>query len=197
MTMPHKLLIVAVALLVTTPLVAIDLQGVIQGKVNCGKRCGKIMVYLQEADGTFSGDGTVQAFDQKNKVFLPHILPIVKGTTVRMLNSDPFLHNVHAYAGKRGLFNLAMPANSAPIERTLDETGNYPILCDVHPEMSAYIVVLDNPFFTTVSPDGTFEINGVPPGTYTAVLYHPGREKRIEQVVQVGEGTAYVEFRVK
>ena len=192
-----RLILIAALTLGASPLIAIDLQGVIRGKVNCGKRCEKIMVYLEHVQGAFTGEGEVRELDQRDKVFLPHVLPIVKGAGVRLRNSDPFLHNVHAYAGKRGLFNLAMPAKSDPIERRFDQTGTHEIVCDVHPEMSAYIVVLDNPFFSTVKPDGTFEITGVPIGSYTVVLYHPQRDKRIKQEVDLSDGSAKVEFLAK
>ena len=133
-------------------------------------------------------------FDQKNKVFEPHILPIVKGTTVRILNSDPFLHNVHAFAEKGSLFNLGLPAGAGHKDWTFKKTGRHKILCDVHPEMSAYVVVLDHPFFSTVNPDGTFEIDGVPPGTYTAVLYHPERDRQSKKAIEVGEAPTRLEF---
>ena len=190
-----RLALITAFALVASPLIAGDVsQGAIQGKVDCGKHCDKVMVYLEDVDGSFTGEGVTRDFDQKGKVFLPHILPIVKGTTVRMKNSDPFLHNVHAYAGKRGLFNLGMPPNSRVIERTFEESGNHTILCDVHPEMAAYIVVLDNPFFSTVEPDGTFEIGDVPLGSHTVVLYHPARKKQMKQVVEVEGQPVQVEF---
>ena len=193
MRIARRLVPIALTALVAAPLVAGE--GVVQGKVSCGKRCDQIMVYLEGVEGSFNGDSAVAVFDQKNKVFIPHILPIVKGTTVRILNSDPFLHNVHAYAGKEGtLFNIGLPPNAAPNEWVFKKTGTHSILCDVHPEMSAFIVVLDNPFFSTVNADGSFEIGGVPPGSYTAVLYHPERNKQNKKAIEVGDEPTKVEF---
>lgn len=191
----RTLALIVLSVLVAMPLVADE--GVIRGNVDCGKRCDKIMVYLEGVDGTFNGGSAEATFDQKNKVFIPHILPIVKGTKVSILNSDPFLHNVHAYLGKGSVFNIGLPANASPNEWVFRETGTHTILCDVHPEMSAYIVVLDNPFFSTVKPDGSFEIGGVPAGGYTAVLYHPERDQKMKQSIEVGTGPVDVAFQTK
>lgn len=193
MRIARKLALITLSTLVAAPLLALP-EGVVQGTVDCGKRCHKILVYLDGVEGSFNGDNVVVSFDQEGKVFVPHILPIVKGTTVRIFNSDPFLHNVHAYDGKLGLFNLGIPPKANAVDKVFKQTGSYTILCDVHPEMSAYIVVLDNPFFSTLNPDGTFEIAGVPPGNYTAVLYHPERDKQVKQVIEVGEAPTRVEF---
>ncbi|MEE8367329.1 MAG: hypothetical protein V3S30_03345, partial [Thermoanaerobaculia bacterium] len=124
-----------------------------------------------------SEEGMKAVFDQKNKVFVPHLLPIVRGTTVDIKNSDPFLHNVRIYAGKNTLLNQALPFQGQVVPHVFEETGTYAVRCDAHPEMSAYIVVLENPFFSTVNEDGSYEIAGVPAGSYSLVTQNLKKKK--------------------
>lgn len=168
--------------------------GTITGKVPCGRKCANYVVYVKKVPGSFSGAGEVADFDQQNRVFLPHVLPILKGTTVRLKNSDPFLHNVHAYKGKETFFNVALPFIGQTLDQEFADPGNYLILCDAHSEMSAFIVVLDNPYFASADENGAFEIADVPAGSYTLVSLDAENDKGAEKQVTVGDGAAQVDF---
>ncbi len=168
--------------------------GDIQGNAGCGNRCSDYVLYVESAPGDHTGEDTVANFDQENKVFVPHVLPIVKGTTVRIGNSDPFLHNVHIYLGKETIFNFALPFQGQTIDEVFEEEGNYLVLCDAHPEMSAFIVVLGHPFFAQPDETGGFEILGLAPGSYTLIRYDAENEKSTQKQVIVGEGPVEVSF---
>ncbi len=161
-----SLLFVALAA-ITGPVFA----GSISGTASCGGDCENFVIYL-EGGPTQSTSSTEAVFNQKNRVFLPHVLPVLKGTTVNITNGDPFLHNVHIYRGKETVLNLALPFEGQVMQQTFDDVGIYTVLCDAHPEMSAHIVVLETPYFATTSTDGAYEISGVAPGTYTLVEHN-------------------------
>lgn len=124
--------------------------------------------------------------DQKQMQFLPHVMPVVTGTTVRFLNSDPVPHNVFSPEGK---YNLGTwPAGQAR-DHKFDKPGVYTQLCRVHPEMEAFVVVLDTPYFAATDASGRFEIKGVPPGKYKLVAWSE-KLKSARQEVTVESGKA-------
>ncbi len=130
--------------------------------------------------------------DQKNLIFIPHILPIQKGTTVDFPNSDQVRHNVFSPRGEVTQFNLGTYAAGVTKSVTFDKVGEILLLCNVHAEMSAYIVVLPSPFFTTTDRDGTFSIEGIPPGPYTLKTWHEKRRPVSQEVEIPTGGTAEV-----
>ena len=167
--------------------------GTLSGNAGCKGSCERVVVYL-EGGPSLKGDGDVVQFDQKDKVFAPHVLPVLKGTTVRILNSDPFLHNVHAYQGKKTFFNMALPFQGMAIDQVFAEPGVHTVLCDAHPEMSAFIVVLENALFAAPDGDGSYVIDGVPPGSYTLIRYDAEKDRTVRKVVTVGALEATVDF---
>ena len=103
---------------------------------------------------------------QKNKTFEPHLLVVTKGSTVDFPNLDPWFHNVFSlFNGKK--FDLGL--YEAGTSRTVhfDREGVSYIFCNIHPEMSAVVVVVSSPYYTVVPSNGEFSIAGVPPGRYT------------------------------
>ncbi len=167
--------------------------GTIEGKVP-GKDCTEMIVYLNVKAEGLKAPPEPAVLDQKGKEFVPHVQAVMVGQTVIFKNSDAFFHNVHAYRGKDTLFNLAMPFAGMTEQVVMNEPGEIVILCDAHPEMSAYILVLDTPFFTTPDAHGQYRIENVPPGKYTLVMYQP-EHKQIEKTVQVlGEEKVAMNF---
>jgi plastocyanin len=106
--------------------------------------------------------------DQKNMTFIPHVLPVVAGTTVKFLNSDALGHNVFSPEGN---YNLGTWPQGETKDQKFDKPGVYTQLCRVHSEMEGFVVVLDTPHFATTDKTGAFEIKNVPPGTYTLVAW--------------------------
>lgn len=106
--------------------------------------------------------------DQRSFQFIPHVLPIVGGTTVRFLNNDPEPHNVYSPEGR---YNLGTWGPGDVRDHRFDRAGIYTQLCNIHPDMLAYIIVLETPYFDVTDSKGRFEIKKVAPGRYALVAW--------------------------
>jgi len=144
----------------------------IKGVVEGGKYIERspVVVYLAGAQEEFKKPAVNPAMDQRNMSFIPHVLPVQTGTTVDFLNNDEVKHNV--FSPDDGKYNLGTWPRGAVKQHTFTKQGVYTQLCNVHPEMEAFIVVLDTPYFTLTDKDGNFELPAVPPGSYTIKAWH-------------------------
>jgi plastocyanin len=122
--------------------------------------------------------------DQRNLRFVPRVLVILPGTTVEFRNSDPILHNVFNPAGPGEGFNLGTYPRTDLRSRTFTELGAHVILCHVHPEMVAYVVVVPTTYHAVVGRRGRFSIRNVPAGRYTLRVWHR-RTMPFERTVEV------------
>ncbi len=129
---------------------------------------GDVVVSLEAQGLSVKPPAMPIEMDQKDMKFVPHVLPVVKATTVRFLNSDSIRHNVFSPEGK---YNLGNWRRGESRDYTFDTSGVYTQLCRRHEEMEAFVVVLDTPYFATTDPSGAFEIANVPPGKYTLVAW--------------------------
>jgi mono/diheme cytochrome c family protein len=137
-----------------------------------------------------SAAAATPSLDQRGCMFVPHVQSVTLGSKLAIQSSDPVLHNVHAFLGKRTAFNLAIPVAGQVVQRKLDEPGILRIRCDSgHTWMSAYIAVVPHRFHATSAADGSFRIADVPPGDYTLRAWHE-RLGAVEQKVRVGAGAA-------
>lgn len=143
-----------------------------------------IVVSLEAAGLAVKPASATMEMDQKGKVFVPHVLPIVKGTSVKFLNSDPFAHNVFSPEGK---YDLGSWQQGQSKEHTFPTVGVYTQLCRIHPEMEAFVVVLDTPYFAKTDQTGAFQIPNVPAGRYTLVAWS-AKLKPAKQPVTVEAG---------
>jgi hypothetical protein len=137
--------------------------------------------------------------DQKGCVYVPRMIAVQIEQPFTVLNSDPLLHNVHAFA-KRGEFNQAMPKQGSKLERkfkTQDLEGK--ITCEVHPWMQASLRVVAHPFFAVTGADGSFTIENVPAGKYKLELEHAvlGKKSLDVEVTAGGTAEANGEFAAK
>jgi hypothetical protein len=103
-------------------------------------------------------------------MFIPHILPVMSGTTVDFPNSDPIFHNAFSsFSGQIFDVGLYPPGTSRAVRFT--RPGVLRVFCNIHPAMSAVILVFNTPWFVTTPKDGSFEMN-VPPGEYELSIFH-------------------------
>ena len=111
--------------------------------------------------------------DQRNLSFYPHVLAVRVGTVVDFPNDDRVFHNVFSFRdGKR--FDLGMYPVGAVRHITFDKPGMSRIFCNIHPNMAAYVVAVDSPYFAVSDTDGAFTIASIAPGTYTYHAWRPG-----------------------
>jgi hypothetical protein len=108
---------------------------------------------------------------QENESFSPRVVAITRGSTIDFPNVDPYFHNVFSLSGA-GTFDLGRYPDGQSRARQFTKAGLVKVYCHIHSQMSATILVLDHPWFTTAGQDGRFTIPNVPPGDYTLVGWH-------------------------
>lgn len=124
--------------------------------------------------------------DQMGCMYQPHVLGIRAGQTLKILNPDGTLHNVHGTPKVNEQFNIAMPKFRKEITRVFEKPEfMFGMKCDVHPWMGAWVAVMDHPFFSVTKEDGVFQINDLPAGQYEIEAWH---EKMGTQKMQVTLG---------
>ena len=159
-------------LAVAFPLSAGDLHG----KVVCkgARDCADAVVYIGTISGkSFPAPKEHAKLDQKNLAFSPHVLPVLVGTTVDFLNSDTVLHNVFTPDACADKFNLGTWPQGETKSYIFKKECAAVLLCKVHPEMDAYVVVVPTPYFATAQADGAYRIPDLPDGSYTVKVWHP------------------------
>jgi plastocyanin len=131
---------------------------------------------------------TPVAIDQKDCMYSPRVVGVMQGQKLGVRNSDGTFHNVHATVDGKLLWNKPHAKGEAPLTLDSSKAGDViDIVCDVHPWMRAYAVVMDHPFFAVTGEDGAFEIKGLAPGSYTLEAWHPTLgEKTMNVKIGVG-----------
>lgn len=135
--------------------------------------------------------------DQSGCVYRPHVVGVVGGQVVRVLNSDETLHNVHGVCSANKAFNMAMPLKGMQQDRKFNAREMVHLKCDVHPWMSSWVGVCENPYFAVSEADGGYSIRNVPPGEYTLEAWHEtfGLQTMIVTVPPSGMATADFTFK--
>jgi len=147
----------------------------ITGKVTAGR--GISVVWLEAPGKTFPKPAKPFAISQKSLRFMPHVLMVPAGAVVDFQNGDDVQHNIFwpAISGDKKLGHTlgTWPKGQA---RKFEFTtpGIVPLLCNVHPEMSAYLIVTPTPYGAETDEAGSFTIPEVPGGTYTMKAWHEG-----------------------
>jgi plastocyanin len=131
--------------------------------------------------------------DQKSLQFRPHVLPIQMGTTVEFPNSDPVAHNVYSISPAKR-FNLGLYHQGTIPRITFDHPGVVALLCNVHLEMSAYVVVLRSPYFAKSNAEGRYRVTDVPAGKHRVRCWHENLPDRVAEVDVPAAGTVRLDF---
>lgn len=137
--------------------------------------------------------------DQNGCMYHPHVFGIRAGQTLKILNSDGILHNIHPLPKINAQFNLAMPKFKKVSKKKFTKVEEDPFLikCDVHPWMGAYAAVMGHPFFNVTGKDGKFEISGLPAGTYEVEAWHEKLGTRTATVTVADGETKTIDFTFK
>jgi len=161
----------------------------LSGKVTGAK--GVSVVYIEAISGkTFPAPAEKVVIDQKGLLFQPHVVAVLVGSTVEFLNSDKVAHNIFwpSVAGNKKMsHNLGTWPSGQKREFKFDTPGIVPLLCNVHPEMSAYVLVSPTPYFALTDADGSYKITNLPEGQYTASAWHEGTKLQSKPVKVTGD----------
>ena len=171
--------------------------GAISGHVDCKgvKSSQWAVVYVDTIAGKeFPVPAQPVVMDQKAKEFVPHVLPILKGTTVEFLNDDPFAHNVFSPDDVADSVNLGSWGQGQKKSHTFNKLGNAVMLCNLHPEMEGWIVVLPTPYFAVTDEKGDYTIKDVPDGKYTLKTWHQKLGSSQSEAVVTSGGTVKADF---
>lgn len=172
-----------------TAIATVAVAGTIEGKSSPNS-----VVYVDAIPGkTFPPPSQKPTVVQRGLAFNPHILAIQQGTTVEFQNNDSVQHNIFwpsVGGNKKELHNLGTWPRGEKRSFNFERPGVVPLLCDVHPEMSAYIVVSPTPYFAQSDATGNFKIEKVPDGKYTIVVWHEGAKPQTRPVEIAGNTQA-------
>jgi plastocyanin len=166
---------------------------------SAGASPATLVVDVRDARGAAVSDAVVYAvpearvapstrravLDQKNRMFVPHVLPIQTGTAVSFPNSDNVRHQVYSFSPAKR-FQLPLYAGTPAAPVVFDRPGVVAIGCNIHDQMSAYLVVVDTPYFALAA-NGQAEIAGLPEGAYDVRVWHEGmRNEPPPRKVRIG-----------
>ncbi|KXK29873.1 MAG: hypothetical protein UZ01_01849 [Candidatus Brocadia sinica] len=173
--------------------------GIVNGTVKAkkAKYLKDTIVYIEHVPDAFEPPEEHAVIDQKNMTFIPHVLPLLKGTTVDFLNSDLVQHNVYSPDAVADNFNLGTWLKGETRPFTFNKSGVASIRCNVHVDMLAYVLVLQNPYFARVDNEGKFSITNVPDGKYIIKVWNERLKAPDQQVGIKADAPATVVFELK
>ena len=160
-----------------------------------GEEMRNVVLYLQRASVPDDYSPPRASVAQRDEQFAPHITPVYRGAVVDFPNDDDVFHNVFSLSSAK-TFDLGRYPKGTSRSIVFDKSGPVQVFCHIHSDMSAVVLVLDNPWFAIPSDAGRYVIEGVPPGDYTVVGWHE-RIKPVTGKVRVVAGeTAKLDFNI-
>ena len=156
-----------------------------------------VFVYVKDGLGSFGFPIPSEpvVLDQDKCRYTPRVLGVRVGQALQIRNSDPLLHNVRSNGVINQAFNKSTPLEGVSFNHTFaTKEVMVPFKCDVHGWMSAYVGVLDHPYFGTTAPDGKVVLGNLPPGTYTIEAWHEALGTRTQQVTIAAKDSKDVSF---
>lgn len=152
--------------------------GAVEGKIShwSVKKYPTVVYFEKMGKLEFEAPKKPAKMDQVGKEFTPKVLVVLVGSTVTFHNSDGFAHNVFSPDGEK--YNLGKFGKDKSRDHTFKKLGVYTQLCDIHPEMLAYVVVVETPFHAVVDKKGMFRIDNLPPGNWTLRVWNAKLERR-------------------
>jgi plastocyanin len=132
-----------------------------------------VFVYVKEGlgDRTFPVPTEAVTLTQVGCKYKPHVIGVMAGQTIKIVNGDPTTHNIHPSPKDNREWNESQAPQAPALEKTFArEELLLPVKCNQHPWMRMFINVVKNPFYAVTGPDGKYQIAGLPPGDYTIVF---------------------------
>ena len=197
MTFPHRIVGLALTLVVFSVVVALsaqapaDLHG--RALTAAGAAAPDTVVWIEAPNAPAHPTGRV-VLDQRNLAFSPHVLVVRVGTVVDFPNDDRVFHNVFSFRdGKK--FDLGMYPVGTLRHVTFDRAGLSRIFCNIHPNMAAYVIAVDSPYFARADDTGAFTIPEIPPGLQTYHAWRPGAAANLTGTWSPASGPLTVTWR--
>ena len=170
------------------------------GLVNDHGALPNVFVYVKAGAEKyiFTPPATPAVLDQDGCMYKPHVLGLMAGQTLRIVSSDDTTHNIHPMPLNNREWNMSQTPGAAPLEQKFAHPEiMIPIKCNQHPWMHAWIGVTSNPFFAVSGSDGTFTLQGLPPGNYTIEAWTSTFGTQVEKVVLGAKETKTIDFKFK
>lgn len=149
----------------------VELSGSQDPSVRKDRNYSGVVIWLEHVGAISRFTPVRTEMVQKHKTFLPHVLAIPVGSTVSFPNYDPIFHNAFSnYNGQ--VFDVGLYPPGTTRNVVFKRSGIVRVFCNIHPSMSAVIIVLDSPYYAVTNRAGAFTLQDVPPGQYTLHVFH-------------------------
>ena len=172
-------------------------RGIVKGTITIGGKPATDAVVSIEGLSKEQGEEQAsfvkakkQTINQKNLKFIPTVIAIMTGATVDFPNNDKSWHNVYSKGGAND-FDLGLYAPGKTRSKKFDKAGVSRILCNAHPDMEAFVVVKDHPFFSATDSRGNYEIKDVPLGKVRVEIWYPNLDVRSDNIEIVRDGEVF------
>jgi plastocyanin len=180
------------ALVLATPALA---QGAVKGQITLLEKKGDetedlnhAIIYLEPANGTkIRVAPTNTSIALQARQFAPRVRIVTEGSKIEFPNQDPFTHNVFSKA-PQGPFDTESYGKNKTRDNVFKTAGVYPLYCNVHPKMTAFVIAVKTPYFTQASDDGKFAIEKVPAGKYSVHVWHDRGGEQVSDLVVPASG---------
>jgi plastocyanin len=159
-----------------------------------------VFIYVKEGLGNRAFDVPKDAvtLNQTGCKYHPHVLGVMAGQTIKIVNGDPTTHNIHPTPKDNREWNESQAPKAAPLEKSFArEEVMLPVKCNQHPWMRMFVNVVKNPFYAVTGPDGKFEIKGLPPGDYTLAFVHEKLGEQDQKVTLAAKDAKTVDATFK
>jgi plastocyanin len=189
------------ALLCMTIAAAFAHAGTIKGRVTAHgvKNGSNAVISIAKIIGkNFPAPKEHVVVDQKKLTFIPHVTPVLVGSTVDFLNNDNVLHNVYTPDDCGDKFNvMGWPKQKPPTHTFTQGKCSMKLLCGYHPEMLGFIVMVETPYYALSGSDGSYVIQNVPAGKYTIKIWHEKLPPSSKEVVVNDGGETVVDWELQ
>lgn len=165
-----------------------------------GGNLENVFVYVKDGlgDRTFAAPTEEVTLTQVGCKYKPHVLGVMAGQNIKIVNGDPTTHNIHPTPKDNREWNESQAPQAAPLEKNFArEEILLPVKCNQHPWMRMYVNVVKSPFFAVTGPDGKYEIKGLPPGDYTIAFVHEKLGEQDQKVTLAPKDTKTVDASFK
>ena len=190
--------VLAWAMAAIAPVRLAGAQGAVSGQVSIIERPGTrttdladAVVWLEPRSGGPNPAHSRAQIVMESREFVPRVRVVSTGSSVGFPNQDPFRHNVFSKSGP-GEFDLGLYGRGDTKDARVERAGVYPVFCNIHAKMVAFIVAVPTPYVAQPNPDGRFTIGGVPPGSYTLHAWHDRGGERSSEVTVAADGRSDV-----